>query len=301
MPGLSRDQVAFYRENGYLVVERALSGAQLERLRADIDRVMEGARGREANDEVYDLEDTHTPDAPRVRRIKLPHKHVPFVHELVCDPNLTDPVADLIGQDLRLRNSKLNTKSAGYGAPVEWHQDWAFYPHTNDDVLALGVMLDDVDESNGPLLVVPGSHRGPVFDHHAHGYFCGAIDPETPGLGLDRAVPLTGPAGSITLHHARLVHGSALNRSGRDRRFLLYEITAADAWPLALIPGTPGDLAAYDATIIRGAPTLEPRLAAVPVRMPLPPAPTQGSIYENQKSSGRRYFETLEPSAGTAA
>ena len=41
-------------------------------------------------------------------------------------------------------------KSAGYGAPVEWHQDWAFYPHSNDDLAAVGIMLDDVDDGERP-------------------------------------------------------------------------------------------------------------------------------------------------------
>ena len=52
-------------------------------------------------------------------------------------------------------------KSAGYGSPVEWHQDWAFYPHTNDDVLATGIYLDDCDMDNGPLLVHPGHASRP--------------------------------------------------------------------------------------------------------------------------------------------
>ena len=45
-------------------------------------------------------------------------------------------------------------KSAQYGSPVEWHQDWAFYPHTNDDILAIGVMLDDMTLENGTWLNV---------------------------------------------------------------------------------------------------------------------------------------------------
>ena len=68
-------------------------------------------------------------------------------------------------------------KAAHDGSAVEWHQDWAFHPHTNDDLLTVGVMLDDVDETNGPLCVLPGSHRGEIHDHHANGYFSGAIDP----------------------------------------------------------------------------------------------------------------------------
>jgi ectoine hydroxylase-related dioxygenase (phytanoyl-CoA dioxygenase family) len=177
-------------------------------------------------------------------------------------------------------------KSAGYGAAVEWHQDWAFYPHTNDDVLATGIYLDDCGMENGPLLVVPESHRGPIYDHHADGYFTGAMDPELEAAGYDRAVPLVGEAGSMTIHHARLVHGSALNTSSKPRRLLLHEYAAADAWPLMGV----ANFEDFVGRVVRGKPTLEPRLVPVPVRMPLPPSPFQGSIYENQKANPKRFF-----------
>ena len=187
---------------------------------------------------------------------------------------------------MRLHGSKINLKSPRYGSPVEWHQDWAFYPHTNDDLLAVGVMLDDCTSDNGPLLVVPRSHRGPVWDHHAQGRFCGAVDPAAIGDEIARAVPLTGRAGSMSFHHVRLLHGSAQNVSALPRALLLFEYGAADAWPLV---GSP-DIKEFDARLVAGPPTLEPRVAAVPVRLPLPPALHQGSIYENQSDAARRYF-----------
>ena len=70
------------------------------------------------------------------------------------------------GPTVRLQTTKLNTKAPGGGAAVEWHQDWAFYPHTNDDLLAIGLILADVDEANGPLMVIPGSHKGPTLEPH---------------------------------------------------------------------------------------------------------------------------------------
>ncbi|HET9923162.1 MAG TPA: phytanoyl-CoA dioxygenase family protein, partial [Methylomirabilota bacterium] len=203
---------------------------------------------------------------------------------------------DLLGAAIRLHSSKINLKSPRYGSPVEWHQDWAFYPHTNDDLLAVGVMLDDCTSDNGPLLVVPGSHRGPVFDHHAGGYFCGAIDPAAIRDEIARAVPLTGRAGSVSFHHVRLVHGSAQNVSSLPRTLLLYEYGAADAWPIMGVP----DLASYDARLITGSPTLEPRVVPVPVRIPLPPALHQGSIYENQSDASRRYFPVTGEPAPTS-
>ena len=51
----------------------------------------------------------------------------------------------------------------------------------------------------GPLMVLPGTHRGPTWDHHAEGQFCGALDPNATGLDFSKAVPLTGPAGSMTI------------------------------------------------------------------------------------------------------
>jgi len=285
-PVVTKSQIEHYRELGYLVISGALPRDLLASLRTTVDEIVAGAAKMTAHTDVYDLEDTHTAAAPRVRRIKTPHKHFHFFAELTRHPRITDILAQILGPDIRLHGSKLNMKSAGYGAAVEWHQDWAFYPHTNDDVLATGIYLDDCSMENGPLLVVPGSHKGPVFDHHANGYFTGAMDPEVEAAGYDRAVALMGEAGSMTIHHARLVHGSALNRSSKPRRLLLHEYAAADAWPLMGI----ASFEEFNSRIVRGKPTIEPRLVPVPVRMPLPPSPFQGSIYENQKANPKRFF-----------
>ena len=53
------------------------------------------------------------------------------------------------GRGVRQQGDKLNMKSPGVGSPVQWHQDWAFYPHTNDDILAVGLAIDDTTIENG--------------------------------------------------------------------------------------------------------------------------------------------------------
>lgn len=283
---LTRAQIDEYNEIGAIVVPDVLSAREVARLRDVTDAFVDRARRVTAHDEVYDLEDSHTPENPRVRRIKAPHLHDSAYGDLVRHPGIIAVLRDLWGPDIRFDTAKLNMKSAGFGAAVEWHQDWAFYPHTNDNLAAVGIMMDDMAEENGPLLIVPGSHRGPVFDHHANGRFCGAMDPERRDVDYGTAIPLNGEAGSITVHHVRAVHGSAPNVSKRDRRLLLHQYRAADAWPLL---GFPAGIEAYDALMVSGSPR-EPRLADVPVRMPLPPATLQGSLYENQKGMRSRYF-----------
>jgi ectoine hydroxylase-related dioxygenase (phytanoyl-CoA dioxygenase family) len=291
---LTSQQIETYRRDGYLVIPRLIEGEQLTELRALTDRVVAEARGVSANDDLYDLEPSHSAALPRVRRLKPAiFKRYEFFRALTRDPKITSILTGLLGPNIRLYGGKLNMKSAGYGSPVEWHQDWAFYPHTNDDVLATGIYLDDCDMDNGPLLVVPGSHRGPTWDHHADGRFCGAMTPANCDIDLGKAVPLLGPAGSMTIHHARLVHGSALNKSNRQRRLLLHEYTAADAWPLMGV----ANFDDFNDRLVLGEPSVEPRIVPAPVRMPLPAADHQGSIYENQRAASQRFFETFAETA----
>lgn len=286
---INERDVALYREQGYLLVEHVLDAATLTKIRGAIAGLVAKAAGVKSHNDVYDLEPTHTPENPRVRRIKTPHKVDPFFLEVVRQPKMTSILKALLGKDIRLHGSKLNVKAPKYGSPVEWHQDWAFYPHTNDDILAIGVMLDDVELENGPLLVLPGTHRiDKVWNHHLDGRFCGAMDPTaTPDLDYSKAVPCIGKAGSCSFHHVRLVHGSAQNTSDKPRQLLLYECTAADAWPLLNFK----DLDEFNSRMVCGEPTIEPRTEKVPIRMPLPPALAQGSIYENQTALRNRFFE----------
>lgn len=287
---LSPEQIDRYRTDGYLVLKRRIPLPIIESIHAEIARFEDEARGLTASNDRLDLEDSHTKDAPRIRRIKLPHTLSDVVRDLLYGDHVLAPARDLLGPDIRLHTTKLNMKSKGYGAPIEWHQDFAFYPHTNDDVLAIGVMIDDMAEENGPLTVFPGSHRGPIFDHHQNGVFVGALDFGDSGLKMADAVTLTAPAGSISIHHGRLVHGSSKNTSDRDRRMLFLEMMAADAFPVMGSMTKFESIADYDARMLCGTPTVEPRLADVPVRIPQPQPEMNRSIYEVQSMLKRPAF-----------
>jgi ectoine hydroxylase-related dioxygenase (phytanoyl-CoA dioxygenase family) len=291
---LTADQKAFYETNGYLAVENVVTPNQLARMQAVTNALIEASREVTQSNEVYDLDKGHSAETPRLTRIKLPHKRDPVFHEVLKSSGVTQVLGDLLGPDTAPITSKLNTKSPGGGAAVEWHQDWAFYPHTNDDLLAFGLLLEDVGEDNGPLMVIPGTHKGPILSHHANGVFCGAIDPDDPLFEPQKAVTLTGKAGSMSVHHARILHGSAPNTSDRARKILFFEVAKADAWPIlgansyihAL--GQRGFWADLQDRMITGEPCLTPRLEQVPVTMPLPPAPDNSSIFKMQESGGAK-------------
>lgn len=272
---LTQAQIDSYHRDGYLGIEGVFSPAEVADLQRVTDEFVHQSRAYSDHTEIFDLEPGHTPDNPRLRRLKNPIEHHEVYDNALRHPKVVTIVEQLLGKGLHTNGNKLNMKSAGYGSAVEWHQDWAFYPHTNDDLLAVGVAIDDMMLENGPLLVIPGSHKERIYSHHQDGHFVGAVTEDVPHA--DTAVPIELKAGGISIHHARALHASSPNVSDRPRRLLLFQYCAADAWPLLSM-----DWEKFSNNFVSGEPSNQPRLADVPVRLPLPPAQRQGSIYETQ-------------------
>jgi hypothetical protein len=283
---LTDEQVAAYRRDGYVAVPRLIPPDRVEALRRLTDAFVERSRTLTKSDRVFDLDPRHTADAPVLRRIKDPADHDPLYRWVAFESPIPDVVAELIGPSVRFHHSKLNLKGSRVGAPVEVHQDAAFYPHSNDDVLAVGLLLDDATAENGALAVLPGSHHGPIYSHFdREGRFVGCMRREDVDR-LDRrgARLLTLPAGSIHIHHYRLVHWSAPNTSPGERRLLINSYSAADA--ISLVPDSTGS--SLVGTLVRGVALTSVRRTAG--EMPLPPDFSRGytSIYELQRASESR-------------
>lgn len=220
-----------FRKNGFLVLPALLSNEQLEPLRAGLCDLVEQSRSITESTHLLDLENGHTADSPRLRRAAdIDDTHAAF-WELCSESVLVDVAADVLGPNVRFREAYANMKWAGGGASVKWHQDLAFYPHTNSSTIQFVVALEDMTTEQGPPLMIPGSHRGPLYSHYDDsGDWLGAIDPSRLGhLDLDDAVEVTGPAGTVSMHHGLTLHGSATNHSDRGRPVLIITFAAADA------------------------------------------------------------------------
>ena len=99
----------------------------------------------------------------RLRRVNNPSEIDDIYMEAMRDSAMTDMVTDLIGPDVKYHHCKINLKLPGANTEVRYHQDFAYTPHTNDDVVTALLMVDDMTPENGCLMAVPGSHRGPMF------------------------------------------------------------------------------------------------------------------------------------------
>ena len=283
---LTKAQQAEFWERGVIVLESAYSEEDLEPVRAQHQRWIEESRehpgpfgemldGRPR----FDVEPGHTAAAPALRRVASPEEISNEFLSLIESGPMLEAVADLLGENLRFHHGKLNSKLPGSGTTVKWHQDFTFDPHSNDDCITAILFLDDVDSEIGPLLVVPGSHRGELYSLWQDGRFSGAVANEIASQCERTAVECLGPVGSLCLMHTRTLHASSENLTQRPRSLYIATLTAADAVPLA-----PCALPSIHAgRIVRGR---EPGvIRSVAFSMETPEIPGGASFFEQQAGS----------------
>ena len=237
---LSPDQLAAFDRDGAIVVKDAVTPARLATLRSEFDHwVSESRAHKSAYGQIcdgrprFDLDDDHRPDHPSLRRIASPTDISETYASVAFDSAMTDMAADILGPDVRFHHAKVNSKLPNTKTVVKWHQDFPFDPHSNDDTLTALLFLDDVTVENGPLMIAPGSHRGPLLSHFQNGVFTGAVSDDS-AAAFERAARLcTGPAGAVCLMHSRVAHASTANRSDAPRTLYIVTYAAADAAPLS--------------------------------------------------------------------
>jgi len=231
MPNLlTRDQVARYRSEGYLA-PLAVGGAhEAARWRAELERVEAGMGGP--------------------LRGELRHKsHLlfPFLADLVRHPRILDAVEDLLGPDLLCWTSNFFIKEGASPSFVSWHQDSTYWGLSEPEVATAWVAFTPSTAANGAMAVIPGSHKRDqaphrdTFDRHNLLTRGQEIAVE---VDESQQVLLELQPGEMSLHHVRLVHGSAPNPSG-DRRI---------GFAIRYIPTRIRQLEGEDsATLVRGA------------------------------------------------
>lgn len=263
---LSRHQREDYFSNGFIGVQNLITEPWLTELRAVTDEFIEISRDIKGSDKRFDLEPNHGADEPRIRRLNSPTDYHETFWKFASQGPFVDIAEDLLGPNIKFHHSKLNFKWSGGGEEVKWHQDIQFWPHTNYQVLTLGVYLDDVTDEMSPMGVIPKSHNGLLYDlYDDTGQWTGALkDADIETLDTSTAVYLGGPAGSITAHNCRSVHGSAPNRAAKPRPLLLCAYSAAHAIPITNLTSK----AKYSEVIVRGERARWAEFDSRPVLMP---------------------------------
>ncbi|HEX9584658.1 MAG TPA: phytanoyl-CoA dioxygenase family protein [Gammaproteobacteria bacterium] len=273
-----------FRRDGWLVVDNAVTDQQLAALRNALSGWVEesrrypGAFGETVDGRPrFDVAGSHCAEAPALRRVDNPQEIDAVYAEVAFDSAMVDLVNDLIGPNLKFHHAKINLKQPGTETRVDWHQDFSYTPHTNDHVVTALLMLDDMREDNGCLMVVRGSHLADQKSLWQGGVFTGKVSDEESRAAAARATPVTGTAGDVCLMHTKLLHASEPNRSERPRGLYICVYSAADAWPLVPSP-LPNR---FEGRILRGEPSRTARLD--PGSVELPAAYRAASFFEVQE------------------
>ncbi len=197
------------------------------------------------------------------------------------DARPADYCAELIGPNIRFHHGKVNSKLPGSRTAVKWHQDFPFQPMTNDDMITCLMFIDDVTADNGPLEVIRGSHKGPLYSHWHDGVFTGAVDDSMIESQRDRITSCVGKAGSVCLMHVNLLHGSAPNLTDRPRTLYITTYCAEDAIELS-----PNHLPSrFTHELVRGEETGTVRCSSF--SMALPAVPKGTSFFAQQEGADK--------------
>ncbi len=282
MGPLSEAQVDAFWRDGYVVMDGAVSPTDLADLKAAVAGWVEESRGHEGpwgetmdHRSRFDVQPGHSADAPALRRVASPQEVCDVHLRVMRDSPLVDAAAQLIGPNVVVNNVKTNCKQPGSATEIRFHQDFAYEAHTNDDMLAVLLFVDDVTPENGPLEVVPGTHRGTIFDHWQDGVFTGTIVDDDLD-GLDEPVACHGPAGTACLMHTRLVHGSRPNLTDVPRTLSIFSYRSEDSRILH-----PNHLpSVHEGEVVRGEAT--GRIRCVAYEMPIAEVPETASFFDQQ-------------------
>ena len=283
---LTQHQKDQFWTNGFLVVENAVNDKQLGNLKKTFSDWVEESRnhkdyyGKTKDGRPrFDLQPGHSSDVPGLRRIQSPEEISEVFADVMRNGRSVDMCAELIGQGIRFHHGKVNSKLPGTATKVNFHQDFPFEPMTNDDMITCLLFIDDVTLENGPLEVVPGTHKGPLYSHWHNGTFTGSVSDEILAEHEDKIIRCTGKAGSVCLMHASLLHGSAPNLSNKSRTLYISTYYAEDAVELSPnhLPST------LTHELVRG--EASGRVRCSTYEMQLPEVPKGTSFFAQQASA----------------
>ena len=216
---LTPDQLADFHSNGIIAIENAFSADEVTAINARLPRLFGERCPENFREKSSDV----------VRTAMGLHLRDDLFAELVRDPRFLRPAQQILNDDqLYIQQVKVNAKEAFTGEQWQWHYDFATH-HNEDGVpkplaLNLHIFLDDVNEFNGPLVFIPGSHRnGPAptsLDVVTTSYPLWTVANEVVGPLVDAGGLYCpkGEPGTMLIFGDSLVHGSPINMSPWDRR-----------------------------------------------------------------------------------
>ena len=231
---LSQDQLDFFDENGYLVLENLFSPEEVKALQHESDYLLElmlnsSLMHQRLSGRLDWLQTSQ--DAQVVRKIQPVNDLSLAFTKTIADQRIVDPLRQIMGEKPVLMEEKLNYKQPlpqkVEGLPIKElddyfpvHNDWAYYAAQNypQSVLSSALLLDECTPNNGPLRIWPGSHK----KHLEHESMENGLQINPALIDHGGGIDMLAPAGTFMIFHVLVMHNSRPNTSGRPRRLMIY-------------------------------------------------------------------------------
>ncbi len=211
---LTPEQIAFYHANGYLLgLPPIYTAAEMAQINAELPPLLALLEPGETAKDIREWHETST-----------------YLFEIAMNPKIHDLVEGILGPNFYLWASNFFIKEPFTTETVGWHQDAYYWPMKPHHSVTVWLAYDDVDEENGGMLLVPGSHRAGLLRHTRSQSTTSVLT-----LELDEgtfnaadAVQFKLKAGEVSLHDDRAAHGSPANPSARRRAGLTLRYSGTD-------------------------------------------------------------------------
>ena len=218
---LSRDQLLFYRENGYVLVKGLISKTDAARYREDCQTLASQLAKHKNIDATWG----GAREMTQGRQTVIQHCHdVQFYNasftRLMVDDRLTGAAADIIGPNVQLHHTKMFIKPPEKGSPFPMHQDYPYFTHQNHSMIAAIIHFDESSIEKGCVRVYPKSHKlGPLAVVKS-----GGLHLDFEKWPVDKATPCEAEAGDVLFFSYLTIHGSGLNVSKEPRTTVLIQM-----------------------------------------------------------------------------
>ena len=255
---MTDEATRFYQENGFLVIENALSADEIDALNAETAQICRGAHGNVRGVMPADSNEADDDVMRRYLCIHFPHKISEQMYNTLAHPAIVDVLTSVIGPNVKCMQSMLFIKASGKPGQA-WHQDEFFIPTRDRSLLGAWIAMDDATVENGCLWVVPGSQRhGIIWPQRTHDdrrFDCTGEAMYFP-YSDDDAVPVEVKRGSIVFFNGYLLHRSLPNYAqGGFRRSLVNHYMSAESllpWFSNNVPGSVGTADYRDIVLVAG-------------------------------------------------
>ena len=201
---LNEDQKKFYEENGYLLGLPAIySPEEMQEFNRELPKLMALLESEETSKDIREWHETST-----------------YLYDICMNPKILDLVEGVLGPNFYCWASNFFIKDAKSNSTVGWHQDAYYWPMAPMRSVTVWLAFDDVDEVNGGMKLIPGSHKGGIINHRRSEETDSVLTLELADgtdFRTDGAVQWKLKAGECSLHDDRAIHGSPANPSDRRR------------------------------------------------------------------------------------